>query len=76
MYLPVPGNYTRTIPLASQPMDRVFFANTDSIGPVSDISQAVVSGHRAADWAVKRQASASVAAPTYFPPCNNPTART
>ncbi len=72
MYLPVPGNFTRTIPLASQPMDRVFFANTDSIGPVSDISQAVVSGHRAADWAVKRQSNASLVAPAYLFPGDRP----
>jgi protoporphyrinogen oxidase len=54
MYLPLPGNFTKRIPLASQPMDRVFFANTDSVGPVSDISAAVASGHRGADWSIKR----------------------
>jgi monoamine oxidase len=59
MYLPVPGNFTKTIPLASQPMDRVFFANTDSIGPVSDISAAVVAGHRGAEWFLKRLADAN-----------------
>jgi hypothetical protein len=64
MYMPVPGNFTKTIPLASQPMDRVFFANTDSIGPVSDISQAVVAGHRGADWSLKRLADSHASART------------
>jgi monoamine oxidase len=62
MYLPVPGNFTKTIPLACQPMDRVFFANTDSVGPVSDISAAVVSGHRGADWSLKRIADSGASA--------------
>ncbi len=75
MYLPIPGNFTRTIPLASQMLDRVFFANTDSIGPVSDISQAVVSGHRAADWAVKRQAGGTLTARSYFAPAQPRVAR-
>ncbi len=59
MYLPVPGNFTRRIPVANKPMDRVFFANTDSMGPVSDISQAVVAGHRGADWSIKRLANST-----------------
>ncbi|MGC1385539.1 MAG: FAD-dependent oxidoreductase [Candidatus Acidiferrales bacterium] len=62
MYLPVPGNFTKRIPLARQPMDRVFFANTDSVGPVSDISAAVVSGHQGADWSVKRMNNAAASA--------------
>jgi hypothetical protein len=62
MYLPVPGNFTKRIPAASRPMDRVFFANTDSIGPVSDISAAVVAGHRGADWSIQRMANSAASA--------------
>ena len=62
MYLPVPGNFTKRIPTASRPMDRIFFANTDSIGPVSDISAAVVSGRRGAEWSIRRMGNSSASA--------------
>jgi len=35
MFMAMPGNYTNVLPVARQPMERVFFANTDSEGPVS-----------------------------------------
>jgi protoporphyrinogen oxidase len=47
MYMCTPGNYTQTLPLARQPMERVFFANTDSEGPVSTTSTAIQAAHRA-----------------------------
>lgn len=54
MFLPTPGTFTKTIPAASRPLDRICFANTDSIGPVSDIGAAVESAQRASEW-IERQ---------------------
>ena len=62
MFLPTPGTFTKTLPAASQPLDRVFFANADSIGPESEISVAVDSGKNGAEWVEKRLASASASA--------------
>jgi hypothetical protein len=62
MFLPTPGLFTKVIPAASQPLDRIFFANADSIGPESDVSAAVDSAHKAAEWIEKRMAGASAAA--------------
>jgi len=59
MFLPTPGLFTKIIPAANQPLDRVFFANADSVGPESEISAAVDSGRKAADWVQKRLAGAS-----------------
>ena len=59
MFLPTPGTFTKIIPVASAPLDRVFFANTDSIGPVSDIGAAVEAAQHAANWVEKRMAGAS-----------------
>jgi hypothetical protein len=36
MYMATPGNHTRVLPLARRQFDRVFLANSDSIGPVSN----------------------------------------
>ena len=47
MYMPTPGNHTRVLPLARRPLDRIFFANTDSIGPVSTTSTAIIASQRA-----------------------------
>jgi hypothetical protein len=49
LYMSTPGLYTRVQPLARHPMDRVFFANTDSEGPESTTNE----GIRAAQRAVK-----------------------
>src|SRR6202030_1134717 len=53
MFVATPGTFTKIIPTASQPLERVFFANTDSIGPESEISGAVESARKAADWVDK-----------------------
>jgi len=50
MYMSTPGLYRRVQPLARRPMDRVFFANTDSEGPESTTDEAI----RAAQRAVKQ----------------------
>ena len=47
MYMVTPGNYTQVLPVARRPMQRVFFANTDSIGPVSTTSTAIIAARRA-----------------------------
>jgi len=41
--------------VASQPLDQIYFANTDSVGPISEVSGAVEAAQKAADW-VKKQA--------------------
>jgi len=47
MYKSRPGNFTQVLPLARQPMGRVFFANTDSEGPVSTTNGGIVAARRA-----------------------------
>jgi monoamine oxidase len=47
MFMSTPGTLTKLIPAARQPMERIFFANTDSTGPVSSTSGAITASHRA-----------------------------
>jgi hypothetical protein len=61
MFVSTPGTYTRLIPAAKQPMERVFFANTDSEGPESLTAGAVVAARRASEWTKKLLASGSSA---------------
>jgi hypothetical protein len=42
-----PGLYTQVQPLARHPMDRVFFANTDSEGPESTTNAGINAAQRA-----------------------------
>jgi len=49
LFMSTPRNYTEVLPAARQSMDRIFFANTDSEGPVSTTD----GGIRAAQRAVK-----------------------
>lgn len=46
MYMTTPGLRTKVQPLLRQPMDRIFFANTDSEGPVSSTTQAIIAARR------------------------------
>jgi monoamine oxidase len=62
MFLSAPGIFTKTIPVANRPLDRVVFANTDSIGPESVVYGAVEASRRAADWTEKRMSGATPAA--------------
>ena len=62
MFLPTPGTFTKQIPAASRPLERIFFANTDSMGPVSEITGAVQASRRAAEWVEARMAGASLSA--------------
>jgi monoamine oxidase len=48
MYMTTPGIFTKVQPLLRQPMDRIFFANTDSEGPISSTTQAITAARRVA----------------------------
>ncbi|HWY59474.1 MAG TPA: FAD-dependent oxidoreductase [Terriglobales bacterium] len=56
LYMSAPGLYTKVQPLVRQPMDRVFFANTDSEGPESTTGKAIVAARRAVKEAESRMA--------------------
>jgi hypothetical protein len=56
LYMSTPGLYTKVQPLARESMDRVFFANTDSEGPESTTSKAIMAARRAAKEAESRLA--------------------
>jgi protoporphyrinogen oxidase len=47
VFMSMPGNYTQVLPLARQSMERVFFANTDSEGPISTTPGGIVAARRA-----------------------------
>ena len=47
MMVSAPGIYTQVLPAARRPMGRIFFANTDSEGPVSSTDGAIAAAHRA-----------------------------
>ncbi|HZW95611.1 MAG TPA: FAD-dependent oxidoreductase [Candidatus Eremiobacteraceae bacterium] len=47
MYMSKPGLYTEVQPLVRRPMDRVFFANTDSEGPESTTDSGILAAQRA-----------------------------
>lgn len=51
MMMAVPGQYTINRMIASKPMQRVFFANSDSGGPESLSTEAVRISHAASEWA-------------------------
>jgi protoporphyrinogen/coproporphyrinogen III oxidase len=56
LYMSTPGLYTQVQPLVREPMDRVFFANTDSEGPESTASKAILAARRAVKEAESRLA--------------------
>ena len=56
LYVSTPGLYTKVQPLAREPMDRIFFANTDAVGPESTTSIAIVAARRAVNEAESRLA--------------------
>jgi hypothetical protein len=47
MFMSTPGTYTQLIPAARKPLERIFFANTDSEGPVSGTREAMITARRA-----------------------------
>jgi protoporphyrinogen oxidase len=46
LYMSTPGLFTEVQPLVRQPMDRIFFANTDSEGPESTTSGGIEAAER------------------------------
>jgi monoamine oxidase len=62
MFLSAPGIFTKVIPAANRPLERVVFANTDSVGPESLIYAAVEASRRAADWTERRMAGSTPSA--------------
>lgn len=56
LYMSTPKLFTEVQPLARQPLDRIFFANTDSEGPVSSTGTGIVAAQRAAKEAEARLA--------------------
>jgi len=51
MMMAVPGQYTKNRMIASRPLQRVFFGNSDSGGPESLTTEAVRISRAAAEWA-------------------------
>jgi monoamine oxidase len=49
MMVSAPGIYTQVLPAARHPMERIFFANTDSEGSVSTTEGAIVAAHRSVE---------------------------
>ena len=64
MYMATPGLFTQVQPGVRQPMDRVFFANTDSQGPESTTNEAIVAARRAVRQAEARLAGKPAATGT------------
>ncbi|MGO9088909.1 MAG: FAD-dependent oxidoreductase [Candidatus Sulfotelmatobacter sp.] len=64
MYMSTPGLFTQVQPLVRQPMDRIFFANTDSEGPESTTNEAIVAARRAVRQAEARLAGTPAAKQT------------
>lgn len=62
LFMSTPGQYTKTMPLVREPMERVFFANTDSEGPESTTAMAIQAARRAVKQAEARLAGKPVAA--------------
>jgi monoamine oxidase len=51
MMMAVPGQFTKNRMIASRPMDRIFFGNSDSGGPESLTMEAVRISHAGVEWA-------------------------
>jgi len=56
MFMSTPGLFTEIQPLARRAMDRVFFANTDSEGPLSTTAGGIAAARRAVKQAERRLA--------------------
>jgi monoamine oxidase len=56
MFMSTPGLFTEIQPLARRAMDRVFFANTDSEGPLSTTAGGIAAARRAVKQAQRRLA--------------------
>lgn len=56
LYMSTPKLFTQVQPLVRHPMDRIFFANTDSEGPESTTNEGINAAHRAVREAEARMA--------------------
>ena len=54
LFMSTPKAFTQIQPAARQPLERVFFANTDSEGPVSTTNGGIHAAHRAVKEAEAR----------------------
>ena len=54
LYMSTPTLFTEVQPLVRQPLDRIFFANTDSEGPVSTTASGIAAAQRAVKEAEAR----------------------
>jgi monoamine oxidase len=63
MFMATPGLHTQVQPLVRQPMDRIFFANTDSDSPVSETAGGINAARRAVKETENRLAGKPVTAP-------------
>jgi len=59
LYMSTPGLFTEVQPLVRHPMDRIFFANTDSQGPESTANEAILAAQRAVKEVTARLAGRS-----------------
>jgi predicted NAD/FAD-dependent oxidoreductase len=62
MFMSSPNVYTKILPAASRPMERIFFANTDSLGPESLTFVAVQMAQKSAEWTEKILAGQAIGA--------------
>jgi hypothetical protein len=56
LYMSTPGLMSKVQPVVREPLERIFFANTDSEGPVSGTGPAVAAAYRAVKEAEQRMA--------------------
>src|SRR6266849_9719853 len=64
LFMSTPGLFTQVQPLVRQPMDRVFFANTDSQGPESSTGGGITAAQRAVKEVESRLAGKPVSRET------------
>jgi monoamine oxidase len=67
MMVSAPGIYTQVLPAARRPMGRIFFANTDSEGPVSSTDGAIAAAHRAVENVLRLFAGRATASGATLP---------
>lgn len=58
-YVPIPGMVTDLQPRAARPLDRIFFANADSLGPISEFGWAMMAADRCVESVRGRLSSGS-----------------
>jgi protoporphyrinogen oxidase len=59
LYMSTPGLFSKIQPVVREPFERIFFANTDSEGPVSGTGPAIAAAYRAVREAERRMAGSN-----------------